>query len=696
MADNEVRARASIQDELSAPLERIAGRFRGLGDHATQASFVGNVAANALTKGMSLVSDAIGMAVDAAGRAVQAYREDQVSVEGLNAALAANIPAWNGSSDAIEKVIASRMRLGFADEQQRDALGILLAATHDQTEALDAQRVAMDLARFRHIDLSTASDMVAKAYEGNVTSLKKLGIVLPQGTKGVEALGAIMKVVGGQAEAFANTDMGKVEAANIRVSESNERVGKAFSKMGTVVMPIVADVAEHVSDFVASGIEGWQMLGAAVGDAVDRMQGKIKVIPESLDTIHWRERLLEGAKGVEDGGHAITAQTQTITWQVGKAWDSTWEEVPLAARKSMADIAKEIVSGRDAVVSAIKGVISDAYDPLIVAAQITATELELADARVAASATGLTKTQKAEADLRVLNLQKHLAELKAEQGQYGTDAQRQAYLIGAATSKQLADGLASGDSARQAQARAAAESIATELYALESKAGVTGRRTGNTFVDKIIEGMEAEQRRLDLAAGNTMDMSDLIADLARMGYTGGAGFTSGAAQGMQDADLSGGTGSISTRLSQFQPSGYSVGVSYVRTLSEGIVDSRYLLGGSLELLGDMMIGMSPPKKGPLRNVDKGGANVGKAWIAGLAKGIADGDAPLDDILSRLSKSSGAGPTAGRGRGFDSGPDGRGDLRPVEVPLILDGREVARIVDRQLYYLARGRTAYTPD
>ena len=52
------------------------------------------------------------------------------------------------------------------------------------------------------------------------------------------------------------------------------------------------------------------------------------------------------------------------------------------------------------------------------------------------------------------------------------------------------------------------------------------------------------------------------------------------------------------------------------------------------IVADFLQGFSPPKKGPLKNIDKGGFNVAKAWAEGFKKGFIK---PVSEVASSVNK-----------------------------------------------------------
>jgi hypothetical protein len=217
----------------------------------------------------NLATDAVGQFVDGLGDAKQAYLDDVASQDKLAAAMKANVQHQRATTAAIEEVIAARMRLGWSDDQQRDSLAELVAITKDEGKALDLQRQAMDLARLKGMDLGTASEILGKVYGGNTGILSRYGIQLKKGASATEALAAIQAMAGGQAEAYAEGPLGKQEAAEIRVGEAMERVGKIVADISAVVLPMAADAFEWLAGVIG---DVWEAIGPTVTAFVEGLQ----------------------------------------------------------------------------------------------------------------------------------------------------------------------------------------------------------------------------------------------------------------------------------------------------------------------------------------------------------------------------------------------------------------------------------------
>jgi hypothetical protein len=178
----------------------------------------------------NVVADAGRAVMDWGVKSVSAFRDEEVGIARLGASLEANVPAWDGNTDAIEKSIGAMVRsTGFSDGAMRDSLAKLVGSTHDVAKAQSMMATAMDLARFKGISLVDASTALIKVEGGQYRALKELGIVLEEGATATDALAAVQKVAGGQMAAYMDTTAGKTEVLNNRLDDLQETVGERLS-----------------------------------------------------------------------------------------------------------------------------------------------------------------------------------------------------------------------------------------------------------------------------------------------------------------------------------------------------------------------------------------------------------------------------------------------------------------------------------
>lgn len=189
---------------------------------------------------------------------IQAAAELEAAETRLNASLKANVSAFDGSTAAIDAASAAGERLGFDNVELIDSFSRIVAATHDVNRALQIQTAAEDLARFKRVDLATATDALVHIEAGRYRGLADLGIVLKAGATQTEALAAVEKVAAGQAVAFGATAEGAMARASVAVQNLQEKIGKGL-------LPVIGDAADAFTKFLNEPTPGGPEGGLNVG-----------------------------------------------------------------------------------------------------------------------------------------------------------------------------------------------------------------------------------------------------------------------------------------------------------------------------------------------------------------------------------------------------------------------------------------------
>jgi hypothetical protein len=148
-------------------------------------------------------------------------------------------------NDWIERM---QFATGYSDGELRDAMGRLTRSTGDVSTAQDILQVAMDTSRGTGKDLSTVTDTLAKAYDGNYTPLKKMGVKLDENTVSTKdfngVLDTLTQLFGGQAATYADTYQGKLDIVNQRFGELKESAGAPLLGVLSALMDQVGMVAK--------------------------------------------------------------------------------------------------------------------------------------------------------------------------------------------------------------------------------------------------------------------------------------------------------------------------------------------------------------------------------------------------------------------------------------------------------------------
>lgn len=179
------------------------------------------------------VTAAFGTAAVGITKALQAAADDQKSVALLEKQLRNSVGATNAMVSATEQFIGKmQFASGVADSQLRPALATLVRGTGDLAQAQDLLGLSLDLAAGANVDLESASLALAKAQNGNLGALTKLGIALdPAIIKSKDFARAqeeLQKQFGGASAAYADTFEGQLKRLGVVFDEVTESIGYAI------------------------------------------------------------------------------------------------------------------------------------------------------------------------------------------------------------------------------------------------------------------------------------------------------------------------------------------------------------------------------------------------------------------------------------------------------------------------------------
>ena len=260
---------ALLVGELKAALNLDTSKYdQGLDrSHARFSKFVKTAAiasaAVAVAAGAGLLKLAKGAAEDEAAQKV----------------LATTLKNTAGATDAqvasIERYISKTgAATGVMDDEMRPALANLVRATHDVGQAQSLMGIAMDVSAGTGRDLGAVSLALAKAQNGNVGGLAKLGIATKDAAGHTKSFEQIQKDLAvtfkGQAAAAADTLEGKYKRSTLTLSEMGETIGaKALPVLAVLANVVLTDV------FPALGKMGAAL--SSVAGFVKRNQTTFKV-----------------------------------------------------------------------------------------------------------------------------------------------------------------------------------------------------------------------------------------------------------------------------------------------------------------------------------------------------------------------------------------------------------------------------------
>lgn len=160
----------------------------------------------------------------------KAAAEDEASQSKLAQTLSTAAGATKGSIAQTEKYItAMGKQFGVSDEQLRPALSKLAVATGDVGKAQRLASLAMDVSAGSGRDLGAVSFALAKAQNGNVAGLARLGIATKDASGNTLSLDQITKnlakTYSGAAAKAADTTAGKQRKLSVQYGELQEQIG---------------------------------------------------------------------------------------------------------------------------------------------------------------------------------------------------------------------------------------------------------------------------------------------------------------------------------------------------------------------------------------------------------------------------------------------------------------------------------------
>jgi hypothetical protein len=247
---------------------------------------------------------------------VSAARDAGVAQASLTAQMKASGESFTENQGAIQRASLSLEKFGFTSEDSQKALAVLDRATGNVGKSIQLQGVAANIARARNISLSQAALILGKAYDGQTTSLKRLGVALPAGTKGMQAIYIAAQKFTGQAKA-GTTEVEKFHA----ILHNTEVI------IGTALLPTL-------NKFLGSLGKWLQKMNES-----GRLQ---KDVNEAVKT----------ATGIFEGVAAVVKPLAAAFQDLGKAVGGTKNEVKLLAGVFVALKAAKVIGEITAVGSA--------------------------------------------------------------------------------------------------------------------------------------------------------------------------------------------------------------------------------------------------------------------------------------------------------------------------------------------------------
>ena len=188
----------------------------------------------------------------------KAAAEDEQSSSQLANTLKNVVSASDATVKSVDDFIQkATLSSGIADDKLRPAFQRLVTSTKDIGEAQKLTNLAMEIATAKHLDVTNVANALAKAHDGNMGALKRLGVTLDETTIKNKDFGAATKELSdtfkGSLAADAETAAGKMIRIQNAMNEAKESIGYAFlpalkslADMFKTIAPFITDHADLI------------------------------------------------------------------------------------------------------------------------------------------------------------------------------------------------------------------------------------------------------------------------------------------------------------------------------------------------------------------------------------------------------------------------------------------------------------------
>jgi len=303
--------------------------FSKIAEGAT-ASFIGNLSANAISKGFSLISDGFKSAISSAKEFANLAGIQEDAVNKLNVALAQGGNFTKERSKDFQD-FASQLQATsrFGDEVILKNAALIQSFGNLSNDGLKrATQAAADYAAGSGKSLDEASALIAKAASGQVEALKRVGIQVErtgdQQKDFAAALDAIEKRFGGSAAASINTYAGAQEQLGNTIGDLKERLGEVVTQNPIFISALkgvneafkfleqeVINNKEALAAFVESGVDlfikGIGFAGEAINFFIDTGSGFKAFFAEITDlSLATGQGFVDFAKTIVDASVSVT------------------------------------------------------------------------------------------------------------------------------------------------------------------------------------------------------------------------------------------------------------------------------------------------------------------------------------------------------------------------------------------------------
>lgn len=238
--DRELDYVMSLRDDATAAYRKFVGEVEK-----------GTTSINSLAKSAGGALAAM-FTVETAAEFIKMAAEADANVASLDAALkSAGYSGAEYQKTLLEQADALKQKTAVDDDEIIRLQKLVLAYTGNIDVTKQLVPAILDVSRATGMSTDAAARLFARTQEGS-EGLKRLGITVGNTVTEEQRLGKILDQVrekfGGQAEAFAKTDLGKIEQSKIAWEDFGKSVGRLLSSVFMPLVPTLTDISNGVAN----------------------------------------------------------------------------------------------------------------------------------------------------------------------------------------------------------------------------------------------------------------------------------------------------------------------------------------------------------------------------------------------------------------------------------------------------------------
>jgi hypothetical protein len=281
---------SKMNEQALAYKERLRGLNAELATTAREMRATSGIPIGGAVKRAAAGTAAVGLVVGAAVgyEGVKAAYEQEAALAVLKNAVEKTKTSYKSFEPALEETLGKMRGLGYTNTQTTDSTARLTQMLGSTDKALRLTGLAAAVARARHIDLASATQLVGRVANGHVASLGRMGLASKDAagktltTKG--AIDELARAYGGTAEAYSHTLKGQMAQFHAQLDNQLEKIGvylipkltelaHVFGEVGHWIkenlIPPIMSVAHWIGqNLVPAFREGTHIIGGAFKDAI--------------------------------------------------------------------------------------------------------------------------------------------------------------------------------------------------------------------------------------------------------------------------------------------------------------------------------------------------------------------------------------------------------------------------------------------